>query len=159
MSKATIDAALSAGERILLDTTTLISYLNKGEPVSPIAAHVIDDLVRSGRNQAIVSTITAMEILVRPLRQGTSEPYQHIMDFLSNFPNLRLLNIDLYVAQEAASLRATYNFPPPDALIIASGILAQVGHLVTNDDEWRKKLGPISDRISVCHLEDHLPFS
>ena len=159
MSRASIDVALPAGERILLDTTTLITYLNRGEPVSSVADYIIDTLVRSGRNEATVSTITVMEILVRPLRRGTSEPYQHIMDFLSNFPNLRLLNIDLYVSQEAASLRATYNFGPPDALIIASGILAQVGHLVTNDDEWHRKLGPISDRIKVCHLEDHLPFS
>lgn len=159
MSRATTEVALPAGQPILLDTTALIAYLNKGELVSPVAAYIIDDLVRTGRNQAIVSMITVMEILVRPLRQGASEAYQHIMDFVSNFPNLRLLNIDLDVAQEAASLRATYNIRPPDALIIATGILGQVGHLVTNDDEWHKKLGTISDRIEVCHLEDHLPFS
>ena len=141
-----------------MDTTTLVVYLNQGESVSPIATYIVDDLVRSGRNQAVISLITVMEVLVRPLRQGSSEPYQHIMDFLSNFPNLRLLNIDLYITQEAASLRATYNFRPPDALVIATGIVAQVGYLVTNDGAWPKKLRPISKRITACHLESHLPF-
>ncbi len=51
MSRATIGEALSAGDRILLDTTPLISYLNQGEPVSPIAAHIIDGLARSERDR------------------------------------------------------------------------------------------------------------
>lgn len=158
MSRASIDQQIRPGERLLLDTTVLIAYLAATEPVSPLAAYVIDDLVRSGRNPAVISMITVMELLVQPLRRQATEPYQHIMDFLSNFPNLHPLDIDLYTAQEAASLRATYNFRPPDALIIATGVNGRVSHLVTNDAEWSKKLGNASARIKVCYLEDHLPF-
>ncbi|MEP6693720.1 MAG: hypothetical protein ABJB39_03660 [Chloroflexota bacterium] len=79
--------------------------------------------------------------------------------YLQRFPNLRAQPVDLTVAHEAASLRAQHKFSPADALIIATGLVAQVGVLVANEEEWKKKLGSISSRIRVCYLEDHLPFS
>ena len=98
------------------------------------------------------------EVLVRPLRRGVGQPYQHVVDFLTRFPNLVSAPVDLAVAQEAASLRATYGFAAPDALVIATGIVSQVGHLVTNDAQWKRRLKPIARRIRVCYLADHLPF-
>jgi predicted nucleic acid-binding protein len=35
--------------------------------------------------------------------------------------------------KEAASRRATFRLSMPDALIVATGIISQVHHLVTND--------------------------
>ena len=112
MSLASIDLALPDKERILLDSTNLIAYFDKTEPVSPVATYIIDELVHSVRNYCTVSIVTVMEVLVRPLKEGARRPYQHIMDFLSNFPNLRALNIDLHIAQEAA-LSLTTSFEPP----------------------------------------------
>jgi predicted nucleic acid-binding protein len=158
VSRISLERAIPAGDRILLDSSTLLAHFQDGEPVSPIAAHVIENFVRSGRNPAVVSMVTVMEVLVRPLRVGPGEPYRHVMDFLTRFPNLVPLAIDLPVAQEAASLRATYRFSPPDALAIATGIVGQVGHLVTNDRDWLPKLQSLAARVAVCTLASHLPF-
>ena len=157
MSRASLEAAIPQGDRVLLDASTLIAYLNGGEDVTPIATHVINVWVRSGRNEALISMVSVMEILVRPLRIGAPGPYQTALDFLTHFPNLRTVPFDMHMTQEAATLRATYNFSPPDSMTIATGILTQVGHLVTNDDRWMK-LQPIAQRIGVCHLASHLPF-
>lgn len=157
MSRDSIAAAIPVGDRVLLDTTSLIAYFNGNEQVSPICAHIIDGWIMGGRNEAIVSMVTVMEIMIRPLRRNPGV-YQHVLDFLRNFPNVRPLVIDLAVAQEAASQRASYNFSPPDALIVGSGLVAQVGHLVTNDAAWKTKLKPVSARVKVCYLGDHLPF-
>jgi predicted nucleic acid-binding protein len=100
-----------------------------------------------------------MEILVRPLRLGVADSYQTAVDFLTFFPNLRTVSLDIHMAQEATSLRATFGLSPPDAMTVATGILTQVGHLVTNDERWKQKLAPIVDRIKVCYLNDFLPFS
>jgi predicted nucleic acid-binding protein len=129
---------------------------DRGEAISPLAMHVIDELVQPGRNPAVVSMISVMEVLVRPLRVGATGPYQHLIEFLSHFPNLRPMPVDLAVAQEAASLRAAFRLSTADALIVATGIVAQVHHLVTNDADWSRKLQPISGRIRVCHLGHHL---
>jgi len=68
---------------------------------------------------------------------------------------LSLVAADIHVAQEAAALRATYNFKVPDALVIATGIVAQVAHLITNDKEWRRRLATLKDRVKVTELLDY----
>jgi predicted nucleic acid-binding protein len=153
---ATLERALREGDRVLLDTTSLLAYFDPRELVSSLAIHTVDELVHSGRNPAVVSMVSVMEVLVRPLRSGVSGPYDQLIDFLTRFPNLRSMPIDLPVAQEAASLRATHRLSTADALIVATGIVAQVHHLVTNDADWVRKLRPISNRIRVCHLGHHL---
>lgn len=158
MTLASVQRVLPADDRLLLDSTTLIAYLDGHDAVSPIAAYVIDELVRSGRNPAVVSVVSVMELLVRPARSGVPAAYRHVLDFLTRFPNLSVAAADVAVAQEAASLRASYRFRPPDALIVATGLIAQVGHLVSNDQEWKQKLAPITKRVQVCYLDEHLPF-
>jgi predicted nucleic acid-binding protein len=156
MSIASLEREIRSGDRLLLDTTSLIAYLNGGEDVTPLATHVVDECVRSGRNPAIISMVSVMEVLVRPLRLGVTGPYQHLMDFLTRFPNLHALQVDLVVAQEAASVRAAHRLSAPDALIVATGIVGQVHHRVTNDADWVRKLQQLAGRINVCRLANHL---
>jgi predicted nucleic acid-binding protein len=101
--------------------------------------------------------VTVMEILVRPLRRSPPG-HQTVLAFLRSHPNLETVSVDLQVAQEAATLRATHKLAPPDALIIGTGIETQVSHLVTNDRTWTSKLAVIADRIAVVRTADHLPF-
>lgn len=157
MGLAELERALPAGERLLVDTTCLAAYLDADEAVHPVARHVLDSLVAHGRNEAIVSMVTMMEILVRPFRQ---RPPGHptVMAFVTHHPNLHAVPLDLQMAQEAASLRATHNLRPPDALVVATGIAAQVGYLVTNDGDWERRLHPIRSRIKVVTLSTFLPF-
>lgn len=152
MSISSLERALPEGSRILLDSTTLVAYLNREEAVSGLSARIVDEFVASGRNQAVISMTSIVEVLVRPLRAGPPEEYHHFLDFVERFPNLRSLPVDLAVAQEAASVRAVYNLSAPDALIVATGIVAQVGHIVTNDERWVRKLQPLARRVSVVYL-------
>jgi predicted nucleic acid-binding protein len=156
MTFASLERALPAGERLRVDTTTFVSYLDGGEAVTPLAAHVLDELVEPGRNPAVLSMVTISELLVRPLRVGVSDRYENLLDLLTHFPNLRPRSVDLPVAQEAASLRAAFRLSMADSLIVATGIVAQVHHLVTNDVDWQRRLQPISSRIRVCLLGQHL---
>lgn len=156
-SLSKLESTIPAGDRILLDTTCLAAYLDASEPTHPVARHVIDEFVGSGRNEAVVSMITVMELLVRPLR--ASPPGHHtVLSFVRHHANLQAVPLDLQMAQEAASLRAEHKFAPPDALIIGTGLACQVGHLITNDDDWRKKLGSIQGRIKVVTIGNFLPF-
>jgi PIN domain nuclease of toxin-antitoxin system len=157
LSLANLEEAIPRGDRILLDASALIGYLSGGEDVTPIMQHIMT-WVRSDRNEAIVSVVSVMEILVRPLRVGTPSDYQTIMDFLTYFPHLSPTPLDLSMAMEAAALRARYGFSPPDALTIATGLLTQSVHLVTNDEEWIRKLRLLASRTKVCYLKSYLPL-
>lgn len=158
MTRSALNRALPAGDRILLDTTALAAYLDASEATHPVVRHIVDDFVASGRNPAIVSMVSVMEILVRPLRNAP--PGHHtVLAFLRHHPNFEAIPLDLQMAQEAASLRATHRLSPPDALVISTGIASQVAQLVTNDHAWAKKLAAIHDRIGVVTVDRFLPFS
>jgi predicted nucleic acid-binding protein len=165
VTRATLERDVAGGESLLLDASTLIAYLEGNERTSPIASEILDMYVAPGRNSAIVSMVTVMEVLVKPLRQTVPGPFRHTLDLLQHFPNLRLTEIDLPVAQEAASLRAYFYLSPPDALVIATGVIAQVKYLVTNDRQWKTRFGLGAKepelrmrRFEVRLLEDYLPF-
>jgi predicted nucleic acid-binding protein len=156
LSDRSLTHALPEGDRILLDTTVLAAYLDASDATHPVARQILDELVASGRNSAVVSMITVMEILVRPLR--ASPPGHHtVLAFLRTHANLTCVPIDLQIAQEAAHLRADKRFAPPDALIVGTGLATQVGHLVTNDHAWSGKLAAMKSRIKVLQLSDHPP--
>lgn len=157
MSLASIEAAVPTGDRLLLDTTVLAAYLDSTDATHPVAVHVLDQFVATGRNAAVVSMITVMEILVRPMR--SSPPGHHtVLAFLRSHPNLECVPVDLQVAQDAAHLRADKNFAPPDALIVATGLATQVRHLVTNDHTWSSRMAPMAARIAVVRTSSYLPF-
>ena len=149
--------AIAEGERLVLDTTVLAAFFDASDSTHPVAAHILKELVASGRNPAVLSMVTVMEILVRPMR-ATPPSHHTVLGFLRTYPNLTCVPVDLQVAQEAAHLRADKRFSPPDALIIATGLATQVRHLVTNDRNWTSKLTTMSERISIVRTSSHLPF-
>lgn len=148
-----LESAIPVGEQILLDTTSLAAYLDRTESVHPVALHILDAFVASGRNEAVVSMVTMMEILVRPLR--SSPPGNRtVLSFVRHHPNLETVPLDLQMALEAASLRASYRLRPPDALVVGTAIACRVSHLVTNDHAWAASLAPLAARIGVVTLSD-----
>jgi len=157
VTRRSLEQALPAGERLLLDSSTLIAYLDGREPVSPVATYVIDTLTRTGRNRALVAMVSVMELLVKPC-QGEVQGYQHLLDFLTNFPHLSAVTIDLAVAQDAAMFRSAFGMATADALIVASATTHQAGYLVTNDARWKGRLKRLQSRAKTCYLSDHLPW-
>jgi predicted nucleic acid-binding protein len=145
--------ALPDGDRILLDSSVLAAYFDQFEATSALALELIDGFVRPGRNPAVVSTVSVMETLVRPLRTMPAG-YSAVLAFCREFPNLTPMPVDLDVAHEAAMLRAGFRLSPPDALIAATGFVAGVSHLVTNDRAWRARLEPLRERAGVIVLAD-----
>lgn len=157
MSESSLLEAIAEGDRLLLDTTVLAAFLDATDATHPIARHILTELVATGRNSAVVSMITVMETLVRPMR-ATPPGHHTVLAFLRSHPNLTCVPVDLQVAQEAAHLRADRKFAPPDALIVGTGLATQVRHIVTNDHNWSRKLATMSSRISVVQASSHLPF-
>lgn len=157
MSVANLGQDIRAGDRILLDSSALIAYLNGGEPTSPVVTHIIDEYLRNERNSAIISMVTVMEVIVQPLRVSTSTG-RHALNFVTHTPNLIPQPIDIHVAHQAALLRAGYNFKTPDALVIATGLVHGVDALVTNDRRWQALQQSPSMQVRLCFLDRYLPF-
>ena len=144
---------IPAGDWVVLDTSTVIAYLNAGEEVSPVARLVIDDLVGAERNPGIISSITVAEVLVRPIREIGEVP-SHTKTFLLHFPGLSVRSADFLVAAEAAAIRAGTGAPLPDSLIAATATVTSSRWLITNDKAMRDRLAKLEWETSVVLLSE-----
>ena len=54
MSLSSLLEAIAEGDRVLLDTTALAAYLDATDATHPVARHVVNELVATGRNPAVV---------------------------------------------------------------------------------------------------------
>jgi predicted nucleic acid-binding protein len=156
VSIATLDAALTGVERLLLDSSALIAFHERQEVVHPLAVHVLRR-IESAQDMlsGCFSVLSASELLVRPIRAGT-EQFTFMDVFLTTFPHLTVLPVDLAVAMQAATLRAVTGIRLPDALVIASGLLAGCQTIVSNDKGWKRRLAPLFKEFRWIHLGDHL---
>ena len=128
--------AVATHSTILIDTSILVAYLDGEQNITAAATLLIDDWLHRGRNRGFVSTISAMELLVGPLkaRRSTAD----YLDFLQRFPNLTCVPVNLNVAQASASVRANHSVRTPDALIIGTAIAIGADVIATNDRAWGK---------------------
>ncbi|MBI4491569.1 MAG: type II toxin-antitoxin system VapC family toxin [Chloroflexi bacterium] len=156
MGLVELDAALGDAERVLLDSSTLIAFHTPLEQVHPLAKRLLERIERSSDPlRGYYSVVSAAELLVRPIRAGTDR-FTFMHTFLTAFPNLTPLPMDLPVAVQAATLRATTGLPLPDAIIIASGLLAGCEAIVSNDERWQRRFAPLFRNFRWIHLGDYL---
>jgi len=151
-----LEAAIPQQARIVLDASVVIAYLAANESVSPIARVVIDEFIAGERNAAVLSTLAAGEILVRPYQSGTARAVAfEVLDM----PGLTLCSVDFLVAAEAARMRSESSLRLPDAIVLATGVLTSATCLVTNDRRLAAAAPAIAPSISVCLLSDHVHTS
>lgn len=155
MASAELDRALSGVTRILLDSSTLIAFHSPHEDVHHLAHHLLTRIEDStDRLTGYFSAVSAMELLVRPIKAGgPALTFMHA--FLNSFPNLTILPVDLGVAIQAATLRAITAVKSPDALIVASGLLANCEAIIFNDETWGKSIQPHFRQFKWLYLKTY----
>jgi predicted nucleic acid-binding protein len=110
--------------------------------------------VQAGRQTAITSTVTVMELTVRPWQVGRPAVAREYEALLVHFPHLTLADVTRDVARRAAQLRARYRLRPADALQVATALVHGATAFVTNDRQLTR-LAPVLDIIT---LDDFAPL-
>jgi predicted nucleic acid-binding protein len=152
-----LERAIPSGSSIALDTSAVLAYLEGADPVSPLATTVIDGFVRTGRNPALISAVTVTESLVRAFASGSDDSVVTIETFLTRFPNLAVIPMDVPIAREAARVRSMTGLRTPDAIVLATAVLRGAEVVIEDDDRWARALVTLGARTIACHLADHLP--
>jgi predicted nucleic acid-binding protein len=152
VTRSALEAVLPAGAPVLLDTSVILAYLTGGEPASASATILLDQLVRSGRNPAIISALTLAECLVRPFRVGAAAAAA-VHGAIASLPNLAIADVTASAAHEAARIRARTGLRLPDATILATAATSGIGHVVANDARWRSAIEAVRLPVSLCHLD------
>ena len=153
---AALERQIAAGSVIVLDSSALLAYLDGGERISGAATHVMDGLVRTGRNPGLISTVTVTEALVRPFRLSDPVQASTVEDFLRNFPNLTIVPIDYAVSREAARIRAVTGLRTADALVMATAVVSSALVVVGNDDRWKSAVDRLGTPFALCLLSDYV---
>lgn len=160
-----LERQIAAGSVIVLDSSAVLAYLDGGEQISGVATHVIDGLVRSGRNSGLISAVTVTEILVRPFRLAEPAPagedeapdaISTVEDFLRNFSNLTIVPVDYAVAREGARIRALTGLRAADALVMATAGVSGAGVLVGNDERWKSAVDKLGRSFALCLLSEYV---
>ncbi len=156
MSAADLDRVLDGVDRVLLDTSALLAYHSPTERAHIVSGHLLrrignaEDAIRG-----YILVVSAGEVLVRPIRTS-HERFTFMHAFLTEYPNLALLPIDLAVMTEAATLRAMTRIALPDAMVIASGLLAGCQAIVSNDRRWQQRVAAMFSEFRWIYLDDYV---
>lgn len=150
---AGVEAAIAPGAGLTIDSSAILAYLDGSERVSDMAGGVIDRLVATGRNPAVVSAITVTEALVRPIRAGSASAIALVETFLGSFPNLSVVAVTYAVAREAAAIRAATSLRAPDAIVLATAIVNGNRIVVANDGRWAPAIERATLDLDLVHLD------
>ena len=118
------------------DTAALIYYVETHPTYCPLVEPVIEAIDRA-EVIGITSTITLLEVLVLPIREGNSVLIREYKSILLH-SNFRLIPLTRDIAEKAAEMRAVYNLRTPDSVQIATAILNNADLLIANDKKWKR---------------------
>ncbi len=133
-----------AAKTVFLDTAPLIYFIEGHSAYAPILARLFNFNDKAGFS-FIASTITLLEVLVKPLREGKTAIADQYRYILNNAPGIEILDMNTAIAETAARLRATYNLKTPDAIQLATALEAKADYFLTNDI----KLKAVSEVVVV----------
>ena len=142
---------LAKAKVIGLDTSIFVYFLEDNKNYAPLAQVTLKG-IENGKWQGVTSTITLMEITVRPWQLGNESAAREYEAVLVHFPNLTIVAVDRDVARTAAQLRARYKVSPPDALQVAASVSFGANAILTND----KRLAKLEDVIDVIVMDDYV---
>lgn len=156
MSVDDLDRALAGVDRLLLDSSSLIAFHSPSERTHRVADHLLRRIERSDDPlRGYVLVVSACELLVRPIRTSQDD-FTFMHAFLTGYPNLVLLPVDLMVATQAATLRAAARLALPDAIVVASGLLSGCQAIVSNDRRWQQRGATSYSQFRWIYLDNYV---
>ena len=115
-----------------LDTAPLIYFIEEN-PLYLDIVRPFFDAMDLGLFSAVTSTVTLLEVLVYPFRQGDMRLAQQYRDILLNAEWLTMVPLTNDIAEEASRLRAAHALRTPDAVQIATARHREASFFLTND--------------------------
>jgi predicted nucleic acid-binding protein len=115
-----------------LDTSIFIYHFEAHPTYKPLTEIILQG-IQAGEREAVLSTVSLMELTVHPWRQGRADIARHYEALLNHFPHLQLVDITRDAARQAAQLRARYHIRPADALNVAAALVHNATAYLTND--------------------------
>lgn len=134
-----------------LDTSIFIYHFEEHPVYSPLTQELLSR-VEAGKLEAKTSTITIMELIVKPLQRDRPDVANKYEALLVNFPHLQLIDLDRNAIRRSAQLRASYHLRPADALQVGACLAQGVDAFITND----RRLESLQSLVDIIVLQNFL---
>ncbi len=122
---------------VVIDTMFFI-YLFEDCPKYGELCDVILGMLSAGSFSALITPVTAAEIIVKPLSAGRSDLADLYISALHDIKNARQAVVRVDIGQLAGALRAKYNLPLPDMFQVAVAMQAEKPSIITNDKALKR---------------------
>jgi predicted nucleic acid-binding protein len=135
-----------------LDTPPFIYFIEEHPKYLSIVRPVFAAMTE-GVLTGVTSALTLMETLVQPYRVGNAPIAEQYEAFMTRSHGLRLSEITGTVLRAAALLRATHNIKTPDAIHLATALIARCPVYLTNDRHLPTRI----PGINILQVKSYLP--
>ena len=149
MGTIRLEDFLSRHRRIALDTSVVICAVEAHPKYLGNVQGILNWIEAAG--EAVTSTLTMTEALVRPYRLQEPESVDKFYSFLITYPNLEWIEPTLKIADRAAQIRAAHKLRTPDAIQAATAIASGATGLISNDAVFARV-----DSLEVLILDEML---
>jgi len=123
-----------SGATVLIDTNPII-YVLEGNPLGAIFRSLFE-AVDNGRIRALVTSITAAEVVSGPLKAGKEALVERYRRTLTQSRGWSTRDIDADIAVLAARLRLRYGLKLPDAIQLAASLEEGCYAIATHDRDF-----------------------
>jgi predicted nucleic acid-binding protein len=131
--------SISACRLLALDTVVFSYHLFNHPRYAPLT-RVVLEAIESGQVAGLTTTITMAEVLTVAAQAEDRRAMQDYELYLTHFPNLRIVPLDITLARETARVRAVSKLRVPDAVQVAAARLSGADAIVTNGRRWVGKV-------------------
>ena len=125
------------GQRAYLDANTVIYALEGLAQYSNLKVGLLDAL-DDGAFTAVTSQLTLVETIIGPRRAGKPTDEAEFRNFLTPSTNMVIAPVSMAILEKVIDIRAQHGIKIPDAIHLATGILANCTVFVTRDASWAK---------------------
>jgi predicted nucleic acid-binding protein len=128
---------LNGRQGVVIDTM-VFTYLFEDHPIFGDLCENLFDQINFGLFSAIVTPITAAEVLVKPLKKGQLSIADNYRNAIRNLSNISNIHFDVEIGFMAGSLRSKYGLPLPNMFQIAAALTQPANAIITNDRDLQR---------------------
>lgn len=137
MTSSSLKRFIEKHRIVYLDTSIFIYFIERNPRYHKFCETLFEE-IETGRIHALTSTLSLLEVLVRPYKQKRADLVFKFYSLLTTYPNIEWVELTLGVSDLAARLRADYGLKTPDAIHAASAMTHGVEGFICNDVIFRK---------------------
>ncbi|MDI6744519.1 MAG: type II toxin-antitoxin system VapC family toxin [Thermodesulfovibrionales bacterium] len=131
------DSFLRKHKSVYIDTSVFIYFVEKNARYHKICESIFEN-IESGAAKASTSTLSLLEVLVKPYKLKRDDLILSFYSLFTTYPNISWIDLTLGISDLAAKLRAEHGLKTPDAIQAASAISHGTKGFICNDRIFKK---------------------